>query len=778
MKRTMNVIGLILVLVLGLLLVSCSGRAEPDGTSREESPAETSSEAPVTQAPGESTQTEAADTSEAETAAEPVTEESEPALPEGEEIYPTAGIPTLEILIDESRGTIDAMKNDPDHETRCYGEIRIDIPAGYQCEYGGKVYQEATSETYALDYIRGRGNSTWGRDKKPYKIKLDKKADLLGMGEEKNWALLANYYDCTMLRNKLTYKLGERFFPEGTFVPQNVFVNVKMNGEYLGLYCLSESVRLSKERVDVEEPSSEPDAKDEALVGGYLLTNDDMGSSAAIIRTNRAMFLVDTPEEVTERQQEYLTGFLQKVEDSICRPERLTDGTTYEDLMDVDSYIDFFLIQEMSANGDGFKSDSTYYFQDRNGKLVFGPLWDFDYVAWSGDLEKPEGYVTLEYAPWMNVLLQDESFRAKLIARWEELKPLLISMAEEGGWLDRYAEAIKEDRIKNYETASTFLWEEPELAGERDEDDEEYEPKESLTEEEIAERKKTYSYEAELKRLKDWILQRTEWMDQNIRDIRSEWSHLEFMDGETMVRYQPLKAGEDLEEDLVPVPEKKEGYRFTGWVRTDEKGEKVPLSLQDPTALQTDPIVYQAEWEAYDPEADLKGLAFSEEVFYCDSMAYVELGGLLSTVPFDFDKGYLEFTVECEPEDCGYPSDDSISFVGEGEARVTVSCGDQKASCRIITEEEEKLVAPKDYDVPESMTLKAGECGFIRMTPAKDAMTLLKRDSEKPVFEAEDPQIAEIDANGYVHALQAGTTKVTITDEELGKTWSLTLTVE
>ena len=95
-----------------------------------------------------------------------------------------------------------------------------------------------------------------------------------------------------------------------------------------------------------------------------------------------------------------------------------------------------------------------------------------------------------------------------------------------------------------------------------------------------------------------------------------------------------------------------------------------------------------------------------------------------------------------------------------------------------IAVEEEKLVLPKDYDVPESMTLKAGECGFIRMTPAKDAMTLLKRDSDKPVFEAEDPQIAEIDANGYVHALQAGTTKVTITDEELGKTWTLTLTVE
>ena len=114
-------------------------------------------------------------------------------------------IPMIDLDIDESKTPIAAMNGDPNHQTECYGNMTVDIPKGYKSEYTDK---KLSTKTYELDYIRGRGNSTWGPDKKPYKLKLDKKAELLGMGSDKHWILLANYYDISMLRNKFTYWLG------------------------------------------------------------------------------------------------------------------------------------------------------------------------------------------------------------------------------------------------------------------------------------------------------------------------------------------------------------------------------------------------------------------------------------------------------------------------------------------------------------------------------------------------------------------------------------------
>ena len=786
MKTTKTILCIFLLAALGMILAACSGEStpssQPSGTAAEESTAALPSSAgvPATQAvsSAEEPATEAVSSAEAP-ATEPAVEESSQAQPQ-EDVFPTEGIPVLEVLIDESKGTIAAMNRDPEHNARCYGEIRIDIPAGYRSEYGGTVYGEAVSETYALEYIRGRGNSTWGRDKKPYKIKLDKKADLLGMGEEKNWALLANYYDCTMLRNKLTYMLGEKFLPAGTFVPQSVFVNVKMNGEYLGLYCLSESIRVGKGRVAIEDPSTEEGASEEELSGGYLINMEIQEDEGRVLRTDRNLFQIDTPEyeDLTEPQYEYISGFMQKLENSLCRPEAVTDGTTAADLMDIDSYIDYFLLQEASRNGDGYRSSSTYLYKDRGGKLVFGPLWDFDYVAWGGDLKDPEGFENIDYAPWLIQLLKDDAFRQKLAERWDDLKELLLSAAQDGGWIDQYAAAIRQEVEDNYGAASTFLWEEVLLPGEGggEEDADESEIKE-LTPEEAEKRRQTYSFDLEVSRLKDWILKRTAWLDANIREMRSERCRVEFLDGDTMVYYLVLNEGEDLQEDLVPDPEKKAGFRFTGWYRTDEQGQKVPLSTNDPTSLGQDPLVYQAEWEPYDAAADLAGLAFAEEVYYVDSSAYLDIAELVSAAPFDFDKEYLEMAAECEPEGCAYPSDLYLMFVSEGEVRITLSCGDKSASCKLIALDEEKLVLPENYTLPETITMKAGGYGFIPLRPEDGAMAMARRSYEKPEFTVEDPQVAEADANGYLHALAEGETVVTCRDPETGKEWTTVLTV-
>lgn len=745
-----RILCLLLALVLGLGLCACGG--SPEATT-----------VPATTVPST--------TGGTEPAPEPTTRPHD--IPES--VY-DAKIPVLELVIDESKGSIADMNQDPEHETRCTGEMKLHIPAGYTCEYGGQEYQEAVTETYALDYIRGRGNSTWSASKKPYRLKLEDKADLLGMGAEKNWVLLANYYDCTMLRNKLTYRLGQEFFPEGTFVPQNVFVQVVMNDQYLGLYCLSENVRLGKQRINEDEPNSDPDASEKKLTGGYILNLEIMNDDDAVnVVTDRNQFQLDTPEkeDLTEQQLAYITNYLQQLEQRIYGPESFTDGKTYADFLDLDSYIDNFLIQELSRNQDGYRSSSTYLYQTKDGVLMSGPLWDFDYVAWSGNLSEPEGFENVDYAPWLPKLLEDESFRTKLLARWEELKPLVEEMIRDGGWMDQYAEQIRVAQEQNYLAATTHLWEAPQLDNEiAEEEQAEAQP---LTEEEIAERKRQYSFDLELRRLKDWIRQRCEWLDKNLPEIRPTMVGMEFWDQDKMVKFMKQPSGEPLDANEITSLPKKEGFRFAGWYLRNDQGEELPISVDDPVKLGRTMLAYDARWEPYDPVQAIQGLAFSKELYYARLTDYMDLNELVSAAPFDFDKDDLEITVELAPEDCGFVSDHNLMFNAPGEAKVTFSLGKYSASCRIVAEEEP--TGAKSWSLPEQLSLSVGEYAFLPLEPADGGKIVVVQDVEKPGFTLEDPSLAEIDANGWIHGLKAGTTKLTVTQPETGESWTATLTV-
>ena len=175
------------------------------------------------------------------------------------------GIPLVVIRIDEKElhqskkgnwyGTIADMNESSDHSVRCEGSAEIVLPeSGYQSEYGGAVPPEGTIE---LDYIRGRGNSTWeSQDKRPYKLQFKDKLDLFGMGESKEWALMANAMDPTLIKNRITSWLGDRM--GFAWSPQMVPVDVVMIGsesgrEYLGSYCLSELVDIEPSRLALDE---------------------------------------------------------------------------------------------------------------------------------------------------------------------------------------------------------------------------------------------------------------------------------------------------------------------------------------------------------------------------------------------------------------------------------------------------------------------------------------------------------------------------------------------
>ncbi len=291
-------------------------------------------------------------------------------------------------------------------------------------------------KSYDLDYIRGRGNSTWifailGLiGKKPYKVKLDKKVDLLGMGKNKHWVLLANAFDNSLLRNKMTYRLGEQMGMP--YTPQLVPVDLVLNNKYYGSYYLSEQVRIGTSRIDIDDLEDTPDVTTEPeITGGYLLSmgsDGEDGGNHSFTTKRYNSFLLESPafeDEVNETQFNYIKNYVQRTEDAIYgRGFKDENNRSYTEYLDTDAAADYFWIQEFSKNGDAYASNSTYLYKPRNDLLYWGPLWDFDYVAW-GNLQYEEPYIEgfdTYHSTWFKQMLRDPAFNTKVEARWEVLK--------------------------------------------------------------------------------------------------------------------------------------------------------------------------------------------------------------------------------------------------------------------------------------------------------------------------------------------------------------------
>ena len=175
------------------------------------------------------------------------------------------GIPVLQLSIDPDE--YQSMIDSDDHSYRAQGaKITLDVPEGYTGEFSETVLSDL--ENLPLEYVRGRGNSTWLDPKKPFKFKLEDKKSLLGMGEGKHWVLLANSYDDSLLRNRITSYIGRQLGLE--YTPKMAPVDFYVNGEYQGSYVLSTEARVSGNGVDIDELGA-TDLQEPAITGGYLV---------------------------------------------------------------------------------------------------------------------------------------------------------------------------------------------------------------------------------------------------------------------------------------------------------------------------------------------------------------------------------------------------------------------------------------------------------------------------------------------------------------------------
>lgn len=283
----------------------------------------------------------------------------------------------------------------------------------------GVILQEGGLE------IRGRGNSTWKMPKKPYHIKLTDKAALMGMPGGRHWVLLANCADITLLRNETAFELSRLLGME--YTTRSVFVELYLNGNYRGVYQLTEHIRIAKDRVNIPE-LKETDISADTITGGYLIEVDERRGEDFCFDSERTdmVFCVKNPETLLEPgrelQRQYIVNYISRTDEAIFGEQFKDETTGYAAYIDVDSAIHYYLINELLKNIDGNLRLSAYMYKKRDGKLTFGPVWDFDLALGNASgATSPEGW-QIRSAPWFERMFEDPAFEQKVKARWGQMK--------------------------------------------------------------------------------------------------------------------------------------------------------------------------------------------------------------------------------------------------------------------------------------------------------------------------------------------------------------------
>jgi|GEM_PF-523657 len=279
--------------------------------------------------------------------------------------------------------------------------------------------------------IKGRGHSTWKKEKKPFAIKFDEKVSILGLPSNRDWILLANYFDPTMSRNYIAYEMARNL--SFTFTPSTYPVQVIYNGKYIGMYCIGDKVEIASGRVNQTKHSAAVDRDYLIEVRGYE-TGYRMGQSAFQAGLLRDVAILNPePEEISAEQFSYISNYVKQANDAVV------NLTNYEDYIDVDSLIDWFIITELTYNCDGAFNRSVFIQKRAGQKLSFQPVWDFDlafgnignltpdYDSWACS---QNGFTDTEIT-WGTYLIKDPKFRDRLQKRWEEVRGILHTSSEQ-----------------------------------------------------------------------------------------------------------------------------------------------------------------------------------------------------------------------------------------------------------------------------------------------------------------------------------------------------------
>ena len=351
-----------------------------------------------------------------------------------------------------------------------------------------KLYSDVAEFSAAMG-IRGRGNSTWSFPKKPYKVKLKEKASIFGMGADKEWALLANYSDRTLMRNILAMKLSE--ICGFAWTPHMYSVHVYLNNKYQGVYTLCEHKKVHKDRVDIDLDTGDV----------YLEIEQQQDETTCWWTGMGVPMMFSEPEEPSEELLAEVKKWFSDFEAALYSDYLADPEKGYAAYIDVDSFIDYYIVQELAKNTDGNLRKSSFITKKKGGKLVMCHLWDFDLTFGNGGglLHDPEGFFIKDFNPgwqigdnWFNRMMKDPAFVDRLQARWNELYPQFQSMVD---FINEQAFVLDKAQQDNFSVWS--IWESvdwvdcPSLG----------------------------SYEAEVEFLKDFYTRRLDWMSRELNRL-------------------------------------------------------------------------------------------------------------------------------------------------------------------------------------------------------------------------------------------------------------------
>jgi len=409
-----------------------------------------------------------------------------------------------------------------------YGQTIIDEEK-ITCEMGiinnGAGVRNYITDAYN-DYfgsigIELRGSTSQQYPKKSYGVEtrdsvgLKLNVAILGMPSENDWVLYGAYPDKTLMRNEITFDIFSRMQP---WSPRHVYCELVLDGSYKGVYSFMERIKRDENRIDIATLDSNDIAGD-SLTGGYIFKIDKLTGSSITTWTSpyqdKLLYLYHDPEdiELTIEQSEYLKNYVTAYEDVVYSAYFSDPDSGFRAYIDVSTFADFFLMQELGRTVDGYRS-SSFMYKDKDskgGKLKCGPMWDFnlsygnadycdayDTTGWQYNFASVCPDFPTEPPHWWPVLLEDVAYQRLVRCRWNELRSTILHTDTINAWIDSVAAYLDEAQTRNFEK-----WD---ILG-------------------------TYvnwnyfigaNYEEEINYLKWWFKARSEWLDINLPTIAGE----------------------------------------------------------------------------------------------------------------------------------------------------------------------------------------------------------------------------------------------------------------
>ena len=339
----------------------------------------------------------------------------------------------------------------------------------------------------------------------------------MGLGFDKKWALIANYSEKTQLRNWFSAELSKSVFPSEGWQADYIPVDLTLNGTYLGTYSLATPIRISASRLDlpdIAKPLTDEngDGVTDLRDGGFVLEIDSRQDASHGFVTERGVPIVlkdpdldQGPKAGSAYTEEeifrWIQTCVQDLEDTIYADGFADPETGYRSRIDVDSFVQWYLVNELMKSVDAtFFSSVFLYFDPADGLFHMGPNWDFDISSGNcsyNDCEFPEGFYVL-HSPWISRLFEDPWFVEQVWTEWTDHRDALTDAVNSS--IQRKADEIALSAGFNFEKWKNLgikNWPNPDSAWERK------------------------TYQSEIDYMVDWLNARAAWLDTALADLRT-----------------------------------------------------------------------------------------------------------------------------------------------------------------------------------------------------------------------------------------------------------------